>query len=263
MEGFASEYYSDAEHETLSRRTSTRSVRTSRSVPRGSPQRPFTMYSTFSSMSQQESFFDDLELGDSIDFEEPLANDESTLTKRSHNPRMSVATMNSIMTNSSVDAVLPRRRMSTTSRPKSLHRPASPAPSFTPSASPAQSYLRSPSPTLSSSPSTSGLGTPGGDIQRRISTGSHRTMRSMTLPQPTELGADEGKWYEGNELLDEDFVDSYFYGKFARTAFVEQTYLNLLHVRPQPAPFTTGVRDTETRTRFSDRNPNIYSRTLP
>ena len=224
VDGFASEY-SDAEYEGPSRRASLRSVRTSRSLPRGSPPRPFTMYSTFSSISQQESFFDDLELGGEMDYEDDLggahSSDEAVSMRRAHNPRMSVATMNSIMSNTSVDAVLPRRRMSSSPRPKALHRPVSPTPSFSPSTSPTLSPIRSPSPALSSSPPISILGTPGGEVQRRVSTGSRKMMRSMTLPESTTVGVEEGRWYEGQELPDEDFIDSYFYGKWTRVAGID------------------------------------------
>lgn len=201
---------SEGEQSTLSRRASVRrSVASTRSLQRGTPPRPFTMYSTFSSISQRDDYFDDLDLGENFDIEEMLeagaaSEGEATMTRRAHHPRASVATMNSIMSNSSVDAVLPRRGFSMSPRPLSLHRAGSPTPSLT-----ASTYVRSASPTPSSSPSFSILQTPDGNVRRSMSNGSRKSRTSIVIP---ETNLEEGKWYEGEELPDEDFIDSYFYG---------------------------------------------------
>ena len=212
LEDLASDDASDAEGPEggvpVRRRSSVHSTHTSRSVPRGSPPRPTTMYSTFSSLSQQDQFFDDFGLDPELDLDELLlAADEAGPVRRAHHPRASVATMNSIMSNSSVDAVLPRR-VPVSSRPRSVHRTSSPTPSFSPSTSPARSLARSVSPTPSLTSTISMLGSP--DTLRRVSSGSRTIRRSMTLP---EHEIEEGKWYEGEELPDEDLIDSYFYGR--------------------------------------------------
>ncbi|KIP10511.1 hypothetical protein PHLGIDRAFT_33878 [Phlebiopsis gigantea 11061_1 CR5-6] len=213
LEDLGSDDASDAEpHEgsdgspRARRRSSVHSTHTLCSSS-SAPPRPLTMYSTFSSLSQQDRFFDDFGLDTDLDLDELLsAADEAGSARRSHHPRASVATMNSIMSNSSVDAVLPRRRMSASPRPRSAYRPSSPTPSFSPSTSPARSLARSASPTPSLSSTMSMLSSP--DTLRRASSSSRTIRRSMTLPEH-EL-EEEGKWYEGEEP-DEDFIDSYFY----------------------------------------------------
>lgn len=115
------------EDELFSRRTSWRtstSSTTSGSAGSASPRspapRPFSMFSTASS---SHSYFDDadieryieeyglgIDLDIGVNFEDMPSSEDGRKGSKGHYPRGSIATMNSIMSGSSVDAVLPHTR---------------------------------------------------------------------------------------------------------------------------------------------------------
>lgn len=176
------------------------------SVQHGDPSRPFTMYSTFSTFSEQDSYFDEFGFSEgwAADEVHGYTSDGSVVAPKRTRVRESVATMNSVMTNSSVDAVLPRHGFCPPER--SPERPHSPAPSSSGSSSSGQTHVRSSSP-ASSTPS---LHTPSVEVKRSASKGSRKYRVSVAVPDsPLLTPSEEGQWC--GEGQDEDLIDSYFY----------------------------------------------------
>ncbi|GJE94572.1 hypothetical protein PsYK624_107420 [Phanerochaete sordida] len=200
------------------------------SVQGAYPARPSTMYSTFSTFSEQDSFFDDFGFDESWALDAPAGYASDGGARKRAQVRASVATMNSVMSDSSVDAVLPRRGFALEppamlpNRPDSSvdavlprrgfaleppamlpDRPDSPTPSSAASSSSEHTHMHASSP-ASSSPS---LLTPNVDLQRSRSNGNGKYRVSIELPDsPLFKPEDENQWYDDQN---EDLIDSYFY----------------------------------------------------
>ena len=159
----------------------------------GSPSRPATTYSAFSTLS--DGALDDLDLGAGFGMDEILDSgftheEEAKRAGRTHHSRASIATMNSVMTGTSVDAVLPRHGAAMPLPP----RPVSPTPSTAASESTEEASVR-----------TSVV-----DLSRYKS--SHQYKISLALPD-SPVSPTDNKWYDTEESHDEDVIDSYFYGE--------------------------------------------------